>query len=211
MSKSVAQNTAGKSGVARSTQGRVSTASALLASQTSQGSAAVCHMCRERGHKIAKCPKFKWSSIEEQWQVVREHHLCFNCFKPANSFRFASVCRHPRCSAEGSTRFPPQMKYNHHLSYTYKWSIILQCKWPCCPGHGPAFVRCSNSVLIDRFDFFLVPLLLVQRLTVVIMASNSQEGKNWFLHVYMNLFKALYNRFWIFITSTTTFGYCKEL
>lgn len=45
MSESVAQNTAGKSGVVRSTRERVSMASALLASQTSQGSAAVCHMC----------------------------------------------------------------------------------------------------------------------------------------------------------------------
>ena len=101
MSESIAQNSAGKSRVVRSTRERISTASALLASQTSQGSGAVCHMCRERGHEIAKCPRFKRSSIEERWQLVREHRLCFNCFKPANSFHFASVCRHPRCSAEG--------------------------------------------------------------------------------------------------------------
>ena len=50
MSESVAQNTAGKSGVVRSNGERVSKGSALLASQTSQVSAAVCHMCRERRH-----------------------------------------------------------------------------------------------------------------------------------------------------------------
>ena len=97
MSESIPQNSAGKSGVVRGTRERVSTASALLASQSNQGSAAVCHMCRERGHEIAKCPRFKRSSIQERRQVVREHRLCFNCFKPANIFHFASVCRRPRC------------------------------------------------------------------------------------------------------------------
>ena len=59
MSESIAQNSAGKSGVVRSTRERLSTASALLALQTSQGNAAVCHMCRERRHEVAKCPRFK--------------------------------------------------------------------------------------------------------------------------------------------------------
>ena len=42
----------GKSGVARNTRETVSTAPALLASQTSQGIAAVCQLCRERGHEL---------------------------------------------------------------------------------------------------------------------------------------------------------------
>ena len=91
----------GKSGVIRNTRERVSTASALLASQTSQRIAAVCQLCRERGHEIVKCPKFKRSSIEERWLVVRQHRLCFNCLKPSSSFHHSSVCRHPKRSAEG--------------------------------------------------------------------------------------------------------------
>ena len=55
----------GKSRVVRTTRERVSTASALLASQTNQGIAAFCQLCRERGHEITKCPKFKHSSIDE--------------------------------------------------------------------------------------------------------------------------------------------------
>lgn len=94
--------------VVGSTRERVSTASALLASQTNQGIAAVCHLCREKGHEIAKCPKLRQSSIEERWQVVREHRLCFNCLKPGNSFHYSSVCRHPKCSAEGYGR-------RHHI------------------------------------------------------------------------------------------------
>ena len=76
-------------------------ATALLASGTNRKSYTACHLCKKEGQETLKCPELKRQSVDEHWQLVRKNGPCFNCFKPANTFHYSSVCRQPKRSVEG--------------------------------------------------------------------------------------------------------------
>ena len=64
----------------------------LIATQASQEK---CPACAEP-HKVYRCERFKSMSIQDRYDTIKKHKLCFNCFSPEHTVYEckASLCRH---------------------------------------------------------------------------------------------------------------------
>ncbi len=75
-------------------------------SAKSGGSNSVCKCCSKSYHDLDKCRQYLSMHIAQRQAFIREHRLCFACYKPTTRDHIAKTCKHKRRCETCSGKHP---------------------------------------------------------------------------------------------------------
>ncbi|XP_075167990.1 uncharacterized protein LOC142241581 [Haematobia irritans] len=107
-----------------------------------------CVLCKEE-HKLNDCPKFKNLQINERWNEIKKHHLCFSCLNGGHGTR---NCRRKKpCNEDGCQRC------HHPLLHEY---AVAQ-NTTTATQSSQNVLRCSSSTNSNKLLFRILPVTLI--------------------------------------------------